>query len=159
MGVKVAIYNKQKKIKITPDIKRLIRSACRATLKSEEFSGDSEIEVSIVDDEQIKCINSECRGIDASTDVLSFPLGDGGKYDINPENGDFMLGDVVLSVEHAIMQGKIYGHGTQREIAYLTVHSVLHLLGYDHIHSEKEKKNMRKHEETVMAMLNLTVER
>lgn len=159
MSVKVSVYNKQRKISITPDIKKLIKDTCRATLKSENFTENCEIEVSIVDDAQIRVINSECRNVDASTDVLSFPLGEGGKYDTNPESGALMLGDVVISAEHAVMQADLFGHGKEREIAYLTVHSVLHLLRYDHVGSETERKNMRLHEEKVMEIMGLMVER
>lgn len=155
MAAKVTIYDKQKVVKITPDIRKLIRRACSATLKCEEFSGDAQIDVSIVDDEQIRNINFQCRGIDKSTDVLSFPLGENGIYDKDLSTGAFMLGDVVLSAEHAISQAREYGHSDEREIAYLTVHSMLHLLGYDHIHSEDEKSVMREHEEKVMSKLNL----
>ena len=114
MSVKVAIYNKQKSVEITPDVRRLIRKACKTALISERFAGNAEIEVSIVDDEQIREINREYRNIDSFTDVLSFPLGTGGEYDINPETGAFMLGDVVISVEHALMQADLYGHGADR---------------------------------------------
>lgn len=157
MSVKVPIYDKQKIIKLTSEMRSLIRKACKAVLKSENFTGDAQIEVSVVDDEQIKIINSQFRNIDSATDVLSFPLGENGEYDINPETGAYMLGDVVLSLEHAIAQGRLYGHGTKREVAYLTVHSVLHLLGYDHINSDEEKKTMRLREESALAVLGLSV--
>lgn len=158
MSAKVKIYNKQKKTEITPQTRKLIRSACNTALKEENFGSDAEIDVSIVDDEQIRVINNQCRNIDASTDVLSFPLGENGEYDVNPESGACMLGDVVLSAERAVAQAELYGHGTQREIAYLTVHSVLHLLGYDHVNSEAERQVMRQKEETIMSVLGLTVE-
>ena len=158
MSAKVKIYNKQKKIDVTPQMRKLMRNACNTVLKKEEFDADAEIDVSIVDDEQIKLINSQYRNIDASTDVLSFPLGENGEYDINPESGALMLGDVVLSAEHAIAQAELFGHGVEREIAYLTVHSVLHLLGYDHVQNDDEKKTMRQKEENVMSALGLTVE-
>ena len=158
MSVKVTIYDKQKKCKITPEIRRLIRKTCSATLKSEAFGFDAEIDVSIVDDEQIRSINCECRDIDSATDVLSFPLGENGEYDTNPKTGAKMLGDIVISVEHAIMQAELYGHGVEREISYLTAHSVLHLLGYDHVNSDSEKAVMRAHEKAVMKMLGLSLE-
>ena len=159
MSAKVIIYDKQKEVKITPEIRRLIRKSCTAVLKSEQFGGDVQIEVSIVDDRQIKELNCQYRGIDKSTDVLSFPLGENGEYDINPENGAYMLGDVVISIEHANYQAELFGHSTDREIAYLTVHSVLHLLGFDHVNSETERAEMRKHEEAVMKILGLNLEK
>ena len=158
MSAKVSIYNKQNKTEITPQIRKLIRKSCNTALKKEEFAFAAEIDVSIVDDEQIRVINNQCRNIDASTDVLSFPLGEDGEYDINPESGACMLGDVVLSAEHAVAQAELYGHSTEREIAYLTVHSVLHLLGYDHVNSEAEKRVMRQKEEIIMSALGLSVE-
>ena len=155
MSAKVTIYDKQNKVKLTANMRRLIRKACSYTLKSESFIYDAEIDVSVVDDEQIKEINKECRNINSATDVLSFPLGEDGVYDIDLSTGAYMLGDVVLSAEHAIAQAEVYGHSVEREIAYLTVHSVLHLLGYDHIHSDEEKAVMREHEEKVMSLLKL----
>ena len=89
--------------------------------------------------------------------MLSFPLGADGIYDINPENGCLMLGDVVISVEQAVKQAEEFGHTTEREIAYLTVHSVLHLLGYDHVDEADEKKIMRKREEEALKLLGLDI--
>ena len=155
MSVKVAIYDKQKKVNVSAELRRLIRKACVATLKAEGFEDNAEIDVSIVDDQEIREINRECRNIDSATDVLSFPLGDGGIYDVNPATGAYMLGDMVLSAEHAVAQAELYGHGIERETAYLTVHSVLHLLGYDHVHGDEEKAVMREREERVMKILNL----
>lgn len=157
MSVKAVIYDKQKQSELTPEMRKLIRKACTAVLKSEEFVGNAQIDISVVDDEQIKAINAQFRNIDAATDVLSFPLGENGCYDVNPVTGAYMLGDVVLSLEHAIAQGELYGHGTDREIAYLTVHSVLHLLGYDHVNSVSEKQEMRDREEAALGILGLSI--
>ena len=157
MSVKVNLYNKQKKIKLTPEMRALIRKACAAVLKCESFVGSALIDVSVVDDSQIRQINSECRGIDCATDVLSFPLGENGVYDVDYKTGAYMLGDIVISAEHAIAQGELYGHGQDRELAYLTVHSMLHLLGYDHVNSKSEKALMRCREEAAMEVLGLTV--
>ncbi|HPR40275.1 MAG TPA: rRNA maturation RNase YbeY, partial [Oscillospiraceae bacterium] len=93
--------------------------------------------------------------VDAVTDVLSFPLGENGNYDHNPETGALMLGDVVLCMQKAEEQAELYGHSLQREVAYLTVHSVLHLLGYDHVDGGLEQVRMREREETVLAKLGL----
>ncbi len=155
MSAKVTIYDKQKKVELTVNMRKLIRKACSYTLKSESFNSDAQIDVSVVDDEQIKEINNECRNINLATDVLSFPLGENGSYDLDLSTGAYMLGDVVLSAEHAIAQAGEYGHSVEREMAYLTVHSVLHLLGYDHIHNDAEKSVMREHEERVMSLLKL----
>ena len=113
--------------------------------------------MTFVDDEQIKEYNNEYRNIDKSTDVLSFPLGENGIYDVNPLTNNKMLGDIVISVEHAIAQGELYGHGLRREIAYLTVHSMLHLLGYDHVDEGVEKAKMREKEEAILTKLGLAI--
>ena len=157
MKVKVNITNAQKTSKIPIGTKLLVRKACIATLIEEDFCDNAEVEVTFVDDEQIKEYNNEYRDIDKSTDVLSFPLGENGIYDTNPETGNKMLGDIVISVEHAVAQGELYGHGLRREIAYLTVHSMLHLLGYDHVDEGIQKAQMREKEEVILTKLGLTI--
>lgn len=152
---KVMITDKQKEIKIPSGIRMLIRRACNAVLKLENFEGPAEINVTFVDDEEIRQLNHKYRNIDASTDVLSFPMGKDGQYDINPETGLKMLGEVVISIPHAVSQANEYGHSLQREIAFLTVHSVLHLLGYDHSNGGIEAVRMREKEETVLTQLGL----
>ncbi len=156
--VKVTIVNKQKAYKIPTGIRMLIRRACIAVLKTENFSDSAEVEVSFVDDRQIHELNNEFRGIDRSTDVLSFPLGENGVYDENPATGAKMLGDIVISVEHAAAQAEEYGHTFQREMAFLTVHSMLHLLGYDHVNGGIEAETMREKEETVLVKMGLARE-
>ena len=155
MKAKVLIANKQKKIKIPTGMRLLLRRACSATLEMEGFEDLAEINVTFTDDEDIKELNARFRNIDKSTDVLSFPLGEDGVYDIDPENGAKMLGDVVISLEHADEQARVYGHSFEREVAYLTVHSVLHLLGYDHVNGGLEQTIMREKEESVMETLGL----
>ncbi len=157
MSVKVNISVKQKHIKLPAGTKLLIRKACTATLKFEDFPYPAEVDVSIVNDETIKEMNSQFRNIDSATDVLSFPLGENGEYDTNPETGAKMLGDVVISADTAVKQADLYGHGLEREIAYLTVHSMLHLLGYDHVNGGLEKTIMREKEEEVLDALGLAV--
>lgn len=156
--IKVIITNKQKKEKIPTGIRMLVRRACAAVLNGEGFEHPAEVSVSFVDDEEIKNLNKQFRNIDASTDVLSFPLGENGVYDDNPETGAKMLGDVVISVEHAVRQAEEYGHSLQREIAFLTVHSMLHLLGYDHVNGGIEAATMREKEEDVLLKMGLTRE-
>lgn len=157
MSVKVNITDQQKRIKLPTGTRLLIRKACNATLKNEGFEDSAEVDVTLVNDEMIQQINNEHRNIDASTDVLSFPLGENGVYDTDPENGAKMLGDIVISVEHAIAQADLYGHGLEREIAYLTVHSMLHLLGYDHVNGGLERTIMREKEENILDMLGLAI--
>ena len=155
---KVTIMNKQKTIKIPTGIRMLIRRACTAVLAEEGFLEPAEVDVSFVDDEQIRELNRDFRNIDKSTDVLSCPLGEDGVYDENPATGAKLLGDVIISVEHAVNQAKEYGHSLQREMAFLTVHSMLHLLGYDHVESEKDSEIMREKEEAVLIKMGLSRE-
>lgn len=153
--IKVIITNDQKNVKIPTGIKLLVRRTCHAVLQNEGFGRSAEISVTFVNDEQIHELNKKHRNIDASTDVLSFPLGENGVYDENPENGAAMLGDIVISVEHAYKQAEEYNHSLQREIAFLTAHSMLHLLGYDHVNGGLEEVRMREKEETVLTQLGL----
>lgn len=151
--VKVSISNTQKKVKVPTGIRLLIRKCCAAVLKEEEFLDNAEVSVSFVDDEQIKELNSQFRNIDRSTDVLSFPLGENGEYDYNNETDAYMLGDIVISMETAMKQAEIYGHTLEREIGFLTVHSMLHLLGYDHVNDTLDEKIMREKEELILGDL------
>lgn len=154
--IKVQISNQQKDIKIPSGIRLLIRRCCTAVLGHEGFEGSAEVDVSFVSDEQIRELNATHRGKNIETDVLSFPLGQDGKYDINPESGAAMLGDIVISVERAVAQAELYGHTLQREIGFLTVHSTLHLLGYDHEEGGLAATLMREKEEYILAALGLT---
>lgn len=153
--IKVVIDNKQKAVKIPTGVRLLIRRCCHAVLELEGFEGSAEVDVSLVDNEQIRTINREQRGIDMPTDVLSFPLGENGVYDKNPATDAFMLGDIVISLERAEAQAEEYGHSFQREVGYLTVHSMLHLLGYDHVDGGLEAVHMREKEEAVMRSVGL----
>ena len=153
--IKVTIENQQKAIKIPTGVRLLIRRCCHAVLELEGFEGSAEVDVSLVDNEQIHRINFEQRHIDMPTDVLSFPLGEGGVYDVNPATSAYMLGDIVISLERAAAQAEEYGHSFRREVGYLTVHSMLHLLGYDHVDGGLEAVRMREKEEAVMALVGL----
>ena len=157
MSCRVNISVKDKSIKLPTGTRLLIRKSCVATLKFERFEDNAEVDVLLVNDEDIRKLNLEHRNIDNSTDVLSFPLGENGNYDSNPKTGAKMLGDIVISVEHATAQAELYGHGLEREIAYLTVHSMLHLLGYDHENGGLEQTLMREKEEVVLEALGLAI--
>ncbi len=152
--VRVTITDRQKKVKIPSGLRMLIRRACIAVLREEKFQGDAEVSVTFVDNNQIRRLNAKFRDKDSATDVLSFPMGENGEYDLNPSTGAKLLGDVVLSMEKAAEQAQEYEHSFEREVCYLTVHSMLHLLGYDHMISE-EKAVMRMKEETVMSKIGL----
>ena len=153
--VRVIIADGQKKVRIPTGLRMLVRRACIAVLREEKFEGNAEVCVTFVDNEEIHRLNKEFREKDSATDVLSFPLGEYGIYDVNPDTGAKQLGDVVISLERAEEQAAEFGHSLQREVCYLTVHSMLHLLGYDHMEPE-EKAVMRKKEESVMSLIGLT---
>lgn len=153
--VKVIITNEQKEVKIPTGMRMLVRRCCTAVLTLENFEGSAEVDVRFVNDAEIHRLNREFRNVDKSTDVLSFPLGENGVYNTNPETGAKMLGDIVISMEHAQEQAKRYCHSLQREVGFLTVHSMLHLLGYDHVNEGIETVRMREKEETVLTQLGL----
>ena len=154
--VKVQITNRQKDVKIPSGIRLLIRRCCNAVLRAEDFHGSAEVSVSFLNNAQIRELNRDHRGKDIETDVLSFPMGENGVYDVNMETGASVLGDIVISVEKAVSQAELYGHTLQREIGFLTVHSMLHLLGYDHEGGGLAAALMREKEEEVLASLGLT---
>lgn len=145
-----------------PDAAKIVRRAAKAALKAEGVCDSCVINIMLTDDATIRSINQEQRGIDAPTDVLSFPLCEltEGQFDpamceADPETGKLLLGDMVLNLERCAAQGQEYGHGFEREIGYLTVHSVLHLLGYDHLDEGKRKRRMREREKAIMEVLHL----
>lgn len=152
-SVKVIISNEQKKVKVPTGIRLLIRRCCHAVLELEKFDGSAEVSVTFVDNERIHELNKQYRNIDRETDVLSFPLGENGEYDVNLDTGAKMLGDIVISVEKAMEQAEMYNHALQREIGFLTVHSMLHLLGYDHEQGGLAEVHMREKEETVLTQI------
>lgn len=153
--IRVIITNKQKDIKIPTGLRMLIRRCCNAVLRMEKFEGSVEVSVTFVNNEQIKEYNAQYRNKNIETDVLSFPMGENGVYDVNPETGAKILGDIVISIEKAQEQAKAYGHSMQREVGFLTAHSMLHLLGYDHENNNLERVRMREKEELVMEQLGL----
>ena len=154
--LKVYIKNSQKKVKIPVGMRLLIRKCCQAVLSYENFGNDAEVSVSFVDNEEIRQLNKVYRNKDRSTDVLSFPLGEDGVYDVNQETGAMLLGDVVISMETAVKQAQTYGHSLEREVGFLTVHSMLHLLGYDHETSPLDAANMREKEEAILGELGIS---
>ena len=141
----------------------LLERAITAALEAEGVKTPCEVDVLITDDEAIHQINLEQRGIDRPTDVLSFPMfnylpgqppADGA--DADPATGLTPLGDMVISLERARAQAEEYGHPVERELCYLAVHSVLHLLGYDHMDEGEEKAQMRAREEAILGKLGMT---
>ncbi len=153
--LRVDIENQQKAYKIPTGLRMLIRRCCHAVLELEQVDGSVQVDVTLVDNERIHEVNLEQRGIDKPTDVLSFPLGENGVYDVHPETGEMLLGNIMISLEQAAKQAEDYGHSFNREVGYLTVHSMLHLLGYDHVQGGMEAVRMREKEETVMKQVGL----
>ena len=153
--IRVLISNRQKAVKIPTGLRMLIRRCCHAVLQLEQFPDSAEISVSFVYNEQIREMNAQYRGKDAETDVLSFPMGENGNYDVNHETGAKILGDIVISMPKAVEQAKTYGHSLEREVGFLTAHSMLHLLGYDHEEGGLARVRMREKEEYVMRQLGL----
>ncbi|MBR1531757.1 MAG: rRNA maturation RNase YbeY [Eubacterium sp.] len=155
MHVKVIISNDQKEQRIPSGIRLLIRRCCHAVLEEEGFADDAEVSVRFVDNETIHELNNQFRNIDRATDVLSFPLGENGVYDTDLTTGAKLLGDIVISIPKAMEQAQEYNHSLQRVIGFLTVHSMLHLLGYDHENGGIEEVHMREKEETVLTKIGL----
>ena len=152
--IRVIISNSQKEVKIPTGLRMLVRRCCNAVLRMKNFQGAAEVSVTFANNEQIHELNKMHRNVDAPTDVLSFPMGEDGKYDIDPATNAKILGDIVISMEKAVEQADRFGHTLQREVGYLTAHSMLHLLGYDH-EEPLEKVHMREKEELVMTQLGL----
>ena len=148
----VMIANEQDVIPVTRELRALIRRAVAAALRYEQFEGAAEVSVTLVDNAEIHVLNREYRNVDRATDVLSFPL-----FDEAGENGRTVLGDIVLSLERAKEQAEAYGHALEREVAFLCVHSILHLLGYDHVNSEEEEKDMRARQTAIVEKMGLGV--
>lgn len=145
------------KIKADAQTKNLIRKAIRTTLKSEKFSDDAEVSVTLTDNAEIHEINREYRGVDRPTDVLSFPMAedDDNIGDLDMDKGAVLLGDIVISVEKIEEQAKEYMHSFERELAYLTIHSTLHLLGYDHVTGPEDEKEMTEKQDKIIESMGL----
>ena len=164
----IYVDNRQNKIEVSEEFTENLKEVIEFALKEEEVLIPSEISMIFVDNEEIKEINNKTRGIDRATDVLSFPMLDyedkkvfkelykDKSFDVTFMDGEeLVLGDIVLSLERALEQSKEYNHSFEREASYLVVHSVLHLLGYDHM-EDLDKRVMRKREEEILSKLNIT---
>lgn len=166
----IYVDNRQEKIEADEKLVDLLKNVIEFALKEEEVDVDCEVSLLFVDNDEIREINNETRGIDRTTDVLSFPMLDYEdkkvfkemykNYEFSQSDFDgeeLVLGDVVLSLERALEQSKEFNHSFEREASYLVVHSILHLLGYDHM-EEDDKVIMRKREEEILNKLNITRE-
>ena len=142
-------------------VRSIIQRCIAATLQAENVSVPCEINILVTNDFGIRSINKASRDIDKPTDVLSFPMfqllpgnppDESDEY-LDPETGLCPLGDMAISLERAVAQAKEYGHSVRREVGYLTIHSMLHLLGYDHLDEGEQKMQMRKREEEIAASI------
>ncbi len=160
--IRLLTENAQAKEEITAEIEAAVERCVKAALEYENCDFDAEISLSYVDDEQIRELNKDERGIDKATDVLSFPMcnfdenGDIIDADFDFDGDVILLGDIVISAERAQAQAESYGHSFLREIAFLTVHSMLHLLGYDHVNSEEEERIMFKKQDEILESIGIT---
>ncbi len=148
--------NDQDKENVTSELRCLVKAAIYSALAYEDFQCSTEVSVTFTDNEGIREINREHRDIDSATDVLSFPMmSEDGDCDINMGNEAIILGDIVISLERAREQAKELGHSYTREVAFLTVHSVLHLLGYDHVTSEEDERIMCEKQSAVLDCMGI----
>ena len=136
-------------------LKQIIRHAILATLEYERFPFDASVSVTLCDNAYIKELNNKFRGVDKHTDVLSFPLYEDGDFDYSECISEAMLGDIVISLERAEEQAKELGHGFLREVAFLTIHSTLHLLGYDHERSKDEEEKQCEAQREIIKSLEI----
>lgn len=146
--MEVFLDDRQLKVDVDEKILDILNLIVKESLKVEELEGDFEVSISFVDNEEIRELNRDYRGIDRETDVLSFPIDDELLIPVP------LLGDIIISVEKALEQSVEYGHSLERELAYLTAHSMLHLCGHDHM-EENEKKLMRDKEKMIMKNLGV----
>lgn len=148
----VLVSNLQEKITVEDSLINLVEAVIVESLRSEGYSPEAEVGLIFVDDQYIKSLNAEYRGIDKATDVLSFALNEGEAMP-EEEEAEELLGDIVISLPTAQRQAQEYGHSFEREVAYLTAHGSLHLLGYDH-QTDEDKQVMREKEEAILGRLN-----
>lgn len=140
---------------LSPSLLRKIKSCCAAALEEEGIAEKAEVSLTVVTNGEIKALNAEHRGKDSVTDVLSFPMSEEDEFDVDPETGRIILGDIVISAEKAREQAREYGHSFEREMCFLATHSMFHLLGYDHVVSEEEEKIMFDKQERVLSRLGI----
>ena len=136
-------------------LKRVVREAVKATLDYEDFPYDAEVSVTFCDNEYIRGLNNEFRGIDRHTDVLSFPMYEDGDFDETECSMGAVLGDIVISIERAKEQAIEIGNSLHREIAFLAIHSTLHLLGYDHERSPEDEEDQCQRQKAIIEMVNI----
>ena len=151
----VLILSNSAKAELSQSLLKKIKSCCAGALKEEKIKAKAEVSLTTVSNEEIKELNFLHRGKNSVTDVLSFPMGESGEFDVDPETNRIMLGDIVISTEKAREQADEYGHSFEREMCFLATHSMFHLLGYDHEVSEEEEKTMFAKQEKVLNKLGI----
>ena len=156
MKLKMYYKNSQDKLQVSPSLRGLCRRAVHTALTYEKADFDCEVSLTFTDNEGIRELNREYRGIDRATDVLSFPMYDFAAGEEPEPPFPVTLGDIVLSLEKAQAQAEEYGHSFERETAFLCVHSTLHLLGYDHELSDEDDRDMRSRQDDIMEILKLS---
>lgn len=154
--VNLMIINKQTKHKLPSSIEPLVKEACLTVLTREGITNGAEISLAFVDDAEIKELNNNYRNINAATDVLSFPMSVDGNYEYN-ENGLIVLGDIVISMETAHKQVCDYNNSIEDEIVFLTIHSMLHLLGYNHEEGGDQMAAMHHKEDEIINRMGLKI--
>ena len=152
----VEYANEQTAVEITPALLESMKAAATSVLQNEKLNGTFEISLTVTDKPAIRELNATHRGIDKVTDVLSFPLGENGVYPQNYDTGAVLLGDIVICAERAAEQAREYGHSAAREFGFLCAHSVLHLLGYDHVDDPAGAAEMEAKQEAALAAIGLT---
>ena len=159
MLCKIDFENRQEMLPLTYKLKMLVRRAVETTLDYEQYENPIEVSVTFTDNEGIRELNRKFRNIDRATDVLSFPLFDYTGESEEPPVDEFvgMLGDIVISLEQAKKQAEEFGHSFEREAAFLTVHSMLHLLGYDHEAGGDEEADMRRRQREILDRMGLSL--
>ncbi len=155
MTIDIYFSNDQDKFTVDESLENLVYKAVRGALEFEEVDFDCEVSVTFIDNEGIRSLNNEYRNKDSATDVLSFPMYAFTEDDMPDTDFSVELGDIVLSLERAAEQAEEFGHSYEREVAFLTVHSVLHLLGYDHELSEEDDSDMRERQRKIMEKINI----
>ena len=155
----VTLENNQEEIQVPEELEATLNKAMDIIARLEKLTDNTEVDITIVDNDEIHQLNRDYRGIDRPTDVLSFALDEGDEEpEVEDGEAEHLLGDVIISAPRAVEQGEEFGHGLNREMTYLSVHGMLHLLGYDHM-EEADKQVMRAREEQVLRELDLAEEK
>lgn len=155
----ITLENDQNKLQISAELEQLLTAGLNVVARLHGLSGQTEVDITIVDDEEIHMLNRYYRNVDRPTDVLSFALDEESEEEPEVLGGpeEHLLGDIIISAETAARQAEEFGHGLEREIVYLAVHGLLHLLGYDHM-TDEDKVVMRAKEEEALREIRLSEE-